>query len=333
METAKSNINFDELRKEFISITTSSKTLETMYNKSRLVDLDKIGVMLAETRERINTLRRRKGFVGSVCSKLPLISKITKVTTIEANLQKSINDYTTEMADVFDKKYDEITQYLDTLQKLQDQFVNEINNINLFVKKLENLNVGNSLSDQAKLMKILSEAKAEAIRKISTLNSLIKPTITLANELIVNINNTLPILKDKVYTELKTLVGLNSFRDSAKMLNEFKSQIVELEKLNTKARTETLIEILNSIESNLMSKEDFEELDKLRSESDNEVKEALKNLMNKQQQNQKYILDKYNDLDNTGKLIVKKVDEDYIDAMPIEADSNRPEFLNLRTQS
>lgn len=43
------------------------------------------------------------------------------------------------------------------------------------------------------------------------------------------------------------------------MLNEFKSQIVELEKLNTKARTETLIEILNSIESNLMSKEDFEE--------------------------------------------------------------------------
>ena len=117
------------------------------------------------------------------------------------------------------------------------------------------------------------------------------------------------------------------------MLNEFKSQIVELEKLNTKARTETLIEILNSIESNLMSKEDFEELDKLRSESDNEVKEALKNLMNKQQQNQKYILDKYNDLDNTGKLIVKKVDEDYIDTMPIEADSNRPEFLNLRTNS
>lgn len=55
--------------------------------------------------------------------------------------------------------------------------------------------------------------------------------------------------------------------------------------------------------------------------------------MNKQQQNQKYILDKYNDLDNTGKLIVKKVDEDYIDAMPIEADSNRPEFLNLRTNS
>ena len=182
-------------------------------------------------------------------------------------------------------------------------------------------------------MKILSEAKAEAIRKISTLNSLIKPTITLANELIVNINNTLPILKDKVYTELKTLVGLNSFRDSAKMLNEFKSQIVELEKLNTKARTETLIEILNSIESNLMSKEDFEELDKLRSESDNEVKEALKNLMNKQQQNQKYILDKYNELDNTGKLIVKKVDDDYIDAQPIEADSNRPEFLNLRTNS
>lgn len=117
------------------------------------------------------------------------------------------------------------------------------------------------------------------------------------------------------------------------MLNEFKSQIVELEKLNTKARTETLIEILNSIESNLMSKEDFEELDKLRSESDNEVKEALKNLMNKQQQNQKYILDKYNELDNTGKLTVKKVDEDYIDAQPIEADSNRPEFLNLRTNS
>ena len=101
MEIAKSNINFDELRKEFISITTSSKTLETMYNKSRLVDLDKVGVMLAETRERINTLRRRKGFVGSVCSRLPLISKITKVTTIEANLQKSINDYTTEMADIF----------------------------------------------------------------------------------------------------------------------------------------------------------------------------------------------------------------------------------------
>ena len=174
METAKSNINFDELRKEFISITTSSKTLETMYNKSRLVDLDKVGVMLAETRERINTLRRRKGFVGSVCSKLPLISKITKVTTIEANLQKSINDYTTEMADVFDKKYDE-TYQIEALPKAFTDFFGNTNDtlkVKVHTPKEEDLatlKLNLNLSDGVQypiILQLTNEKATEVIQEL-----------------------------------------------------------------------------------------------------------------------------------------------------------------------
>lgn len=320
----------DKIRDELYSLTVSTETLDALYKTSRMVDLDEIGKLLIESKSKIEKLRKRQGFFGNVTSKLPVVSKFVGFVNLEANLQQSINEYSEQMLKIFDKKYEEIVDYLENLEILEKQFKNEIQNINDFINKYENIqkfndsnnssneNIENSnsenfknsnseiltVSESLKLAKIITEAKSEVIRKVSSVESLLKPTITLATELINNINAITPVLKDKIYTELKTMIGLNSFRDAAKMTNEFKNQIVEMEKFNTKARTETLVEILKTVETNLMDKKDFEELERLREQGDIEVKKAISDLTKKRDENMKFITEKYEKLKESGKIDV-----------------------------
>lgn len=302
----------DKIRDELYSLTVSTETLDALYKTSRLVDLDEVGKMLIESKSKIEKLRKHQSFLGNLSSNLPIVSKFIVTVKLEANLQQSINEYSEQMLKIFDKKYEEIVDYLENLEILEKQFKNEIQNINDFINKYENiqnLNTSNNsdsenltVSENLKLAKIITEAKSEVIRKVSSVESLLKPTITLATELINNINAITPVLKDKIYTELKTMIGLNSFRDAAKMTNEFKNQIVEMEKFNTKARTETLVEILKTVETNLMDKKDFEELERLREQGDIEVKKAISDLTKKRDENMKFITEKYEKLKETKKL-------------------------------
>lgn len=302
----------DKIRDELYSLTVSTETLDALYKTSRLVDLDEVGKMLIESKSKIEKLRKHQSFLGNISSNLPIVSKFIGTVKLEANLQQSINEYSEQMLKIFDKKYEEIVDYLENLEILEKQFKNEIQNINDFINKYENiqnLNTSNNssnenltVSENLKLAKIITEAKSEVIRKVSSVESLLKPTITLATELINNINAITPVLKDKIYTELKTMIGLNSFRDAAKMTNEFKNQIVEMEKFNTKARTETLVEILKTVETNLMDKKDFEELERLREQGDIEVKKAISDLTKKRDENMKFITEKYEKLKETKKL-------------------------------
>ena len=302
----------DKIRDELYSLTVSTETLDALYKTSRLVDLDEVGKMLIESKSKIEKLRKHQSFLGNLSSNLPIVSKFIGTVKLEANLQQSINEYSEQMLKIFDKKYEEIVDYLENLEILEKQFKNEIQNINDFINKYENiqnLNTSNNsdsenltVSENLKLAKIITEAKSEVIRKVSSVESLLKPTITLATELINNINAITPVLKDKIYTELKTMIGLNSFRDAAKMTNEFKNQIVEMEKFNTKARTETLVEILKTVETNLMDKKDFEELERLREQGDIEVKKAISDLTKKRDENMKFITEKYEKLKETKKL-------------------------------
>lgn len=296
----------DKIRDELYSLTVSTETLDSLYKTSRLVDLDEVGKMLIESKSKIEKLRKHQSFLGNLSSNLPIVSKFIGTVKLEANLQQSINEYSEQMLKIFDKKYEEIVDYLENLEILEKQFKNEIQNINDFINKYENFNNSDSenltVSENLKLAKIITEAKSEVIRKVSSVESLLKPTITLATELINNINAITPVLKDKIYTELKTMIGLNSFRDAAKMTNEFKNQIVEMEKFNTKARTETLVEILKTVETNLMDKKDFEELERLREQGDIEVKKAISDLTKKRDENMKFITEKYEKLKETKNL-------------------------------
>ena len=305
----------DKIRDELYSLTVSTETLDALYKTSRLVDLDEVGKMLIESKSKIEKLRKHQSFLGNLSSNLPIVSKFIGTVKLEANLQQSINEYSEQMLKIFDKKYEEIVDYLENLEILEKQFKNEIQNINDFINKYENFNNSDSenltVSENLKLAKIITEAKSEVIRKVSSVESLLKPTITLATELINNINAITPVLKDKIYTELKTMIGLNSFRDAAKITNEFKNQIVEMEKFNTKARTETLVEILKTVETNLMDKKDFEELERLREQGDIEVKKAISDLTKKRDENMKFITEKYEKLKETKKL------EALIDVEPI----------------
>ena len=137
---------------------------------------------------------------------------------------------------------------------MREKFSDDIIKLDTWVKKAmayqESLT---NISEKTMVDKLLTDAKSEIKRKVDTLKSLIEPMITAATYQTRMINELTPILKNMLYAELKTMVGVNSFKNAANMMIALKESIVEIQKLNIQNTNEAIVDILKSTKTNLLS--------------------------------------------------------------------------------
>lgn len=313
--------NINDFKNELYTIHNSNQALKEIYSDSKVIDLQEVGDMLVKVQRQIEDLGKSKSFVSRITDKIPLIGKFKKNMEHEIALQQELTEYITNTLAQFDKKYTELLEHLKLFEKTRANFAEDIMNLdNWIVRAEEFYQTLNDNVDRLTMDRLITEAKSELKRKNDSLKSLIEPMILSATHLTRNINELTPILKNILYTELKTMVGVNSFKNAANMMITLKESIVEIQKLNVINTNEAIVEILNNTRTNLLTSKDLEEMDKLREKGRKEIEHAASEIRKAQIENSKFMDQKYQELKASGALQLenfKKPDNEIlIEAMP-----------------
>ena len=246
------NYDIAALGKELYAINSSDKFLKEIYSNSKIVDLKEVGDMLVKVQEQIESISKSKGLVKSIIEKIPLIGKLSKNVGREVALQQNLTDYITSTLEKFEDKHEELIQHLQNFENTKKKFQSDIAQLDEWIVKAEDLKKSiNDAPSIARLDKLLTEAKSELKRKFDTIDSLISPMILAATNLTQNINELTPVLRNILYAELKTMVGVNSFKDAANMMITLKNSIVEIQKLNIINANETIVDILDNTKTKI----------------------------------------------------------------------------------
>lgn len=316
-----SNLSLDSLKDELHNIQTSDQEIKGIYENAKLVDLEEVGVMLANVERQISDLNKTKSFLSRIGDKLPIIGNIKRKAERELATQQEITTYVTKTLGHFDEKYDELVAHLKNFDDMREKFSDDIIKLNSWVEKAtvyqDELT---DISEKAMVDKLLTDAKSEIKRKVDTLKSLIEPMITAATYQTRMINELTPILKNMLFAELKTMVGVNSFKNAANMMIALKESIIEIQKLNIQNTNEAIVDILKSTKTNLLSAKEFGEMDKLRERGTKEMANAISDILKLQEENKNFIDKVYNDFKANGTLRIenlkKRDNELLIEAIP-----------------
>lgn len=313
------NYDIAALGKELYAINSSDKFLKEIYSNSKIVDLKEVGDMLVKVQEQIESISKSKGLVKSVIEKIPLIGKLSKNVGHEVALQQNLTDYITSTLEKFEDKHEELIQHLQNFENTKKKFQSDIAQLDEWIVKAEDLKKSiNDVPSIARLDKLLTEAKSELKRKFDTIDSLISPMILAATNLTQNINELTPVLRNILYAELKTMVGVNSFKDAANMMITLKNSIVEIQKLNIINANETIVDILDNTRTNLLSNQDMEEMNRLRIEGKKKIQEKAAEINKLQKENAAYMEKQYLNLKNSGALMLEDNKEKYIEIEEIK---------------
>lgn len=316
-----SELSISSLKDELHNIQTSDQEIKGVYENAKLVDLEDVGVMLANVERQISDLNKTKSFISRIGDKLPIIGNIKKKAEKELATQQEITTYVTKTLGHFDEKYDELVVHLKNFDDMREKFSDDIIKLDAWVKKaMAYKEQSTDISEKAVLDKLLTDAKSEIKRKVDTLKSLIEPMIIAATYQTRMINELTPILKNMLYAELKTMVGVNSFKHAANMMIALKESIIEIQKLNIQNTNEAIIDILKSTKTNLLSAKDFDDMDKLREKQNKEIENTVSDIFKLQEENKKFMDKVYNDFQANGTLKIenlkKRDNELLIEAIP-----------------
>lgn len=311
----------NDLKKELYSIHSSTQGLQEIEKDSKIVDLEEVGDMLVKVQKQIEELGKSKGFFGRLTDNLPILGRIKKNTEHELALQQELSDYITSTLANFEKKYEDLIVYLKLFETTKSGFSDDIIKLDSWIERAtaygETLD---SSVDKLALERLMVEAKSELKRKTDSLSTLIEPIIIAATHLTRNINELTPILKNILYTELKTMVGVNSFKNAANMMITLKESIVEIQKLNVINTNEAIVDILNNTKTNLLTVKDHEEMDKLREKGRKEIEKAVTEIKKAQAENAKFMNEQYEKLKGSGALRIENLknndNELLIEAIP-----------------
>lgn len=211
------------------------------------------------------------------------------------------------------KKYDELIEHLKLFEQTRNGFASDIVELDKWIAKAtEFYNTLTETTDKLAMDRLLTEAKSEVKRKHDSLKSLIEPIILSATHLTQNINELTPILRNILYSELKTMVGVNSFKSAANMMITLKESIVEIQKLNVINTNEAIVEILNNTKTNLLSAKDMSEMDKLREQGKKQIEKVANEIQKAQAENAKFMNEKYLELKKSGALSLEDYSKDEI---------------------
>jgi hypothetical protein len=316
-----SNLSLDSLKDELHNIQTSDQEIKGIYENAKLVDLEEVGIMLANVERQISDLNKTKSFLSRIGDKLPIIGNIKRKAERELATQQEITTYVTKTLGHFDEKYDELVAHLKNFDDMREKFSDDIIKLNSWVEKATAYQDElTDISEKAMVDKLLTDAKSEIKRKVDTLKSLIEPMITAATYQTRMINELTPILKNMLFAELKTMVGVNSFKNAANMMIALKESIIEIQKLNIQNTNEAIVDILKSTKTNLLSAKEFGEMDKLRERGTKEMANAISDILKLQEENKNFIDKVYNDFKANGTLRIenlkKRDNELLIEAIP-----------------
>ena len=306
-----SELSISSLKDELHNIQTSDQEIKGVYENAKLVDLEEVGVMLANVERQISDLNKTKSFISRIGDKLLIIGNIKKKAEKELATQQEITTYVTKTLGHFDEKYDELVVHLKNFDDMREKFSDDIIKLDAWVKKaMAYKEQSTDISEKAVLDKLLTDAKSEIKRKVDTLKSLIEPMIIAATYQTRMINELTPILKNMLYAELKTMVGVNSFKHAA----------IEIQKLNIQNTNEAIVDILKSTKTNLLSAKDFDDMDKLREKQNKEIENTVSDIFKLQEENKKFMNKVYNDFQANGTLKIenlkKRDNELLIEAIP-----------------
>ena len=302
-----SELSISSLKDEFHNIQTSDQEIKGVYENAKLVDLEEVGVMLANVERQISDLNKTKSFISRIGDKLPIIGNIKKKAEKELASQQEITTYVTKTLGHFDEKYDELVVHLKNFDDMREKFSDDIIKLDAWVKKATAYQEGLNISEKTIIDKLLTDAKSEIKRKVDTLNSLIEPMITAATYQTRMINELTPILKNMLYAELKTMVGVNSFKHAANMMIALKESIIEIQKLNIQNTNEAIVDILKSTKTNLLSAKDFDEMDRLRDKQRKEIENTVSDILKLQDENKKFMDEQYEKLKSSGVLRIENL--------------------------
>lgn len=316
-------LSINSLKDELHNIQTSDQEIKGIYENAKLVDLEDVGVMLANVERQISDLNKTKSFISRIGDKLPIIGNLKKKAERELASQQEITTYVTKTLGHFDEKYDELVAHLKSFDDMREKFSDDIIKLDAWVQKAmayqESLT---NISEKTMVDKLLTDAKSEIKRKVDTLKSLIEPMITAATYQTRMINELTPILKNMLYAELKTMVGVNSFKNAANMMIALKESIVEIQKLNIQNTNEAIVDILKSTKTNLLSAKEFDEMDRLRKKGNEQTAIAINDLIKMQEENKNFMDKVYNEFQANGTLKIenlkKRDNELLIEAIPEE---------------
>lgn len=303
-----SELSISSLKDELHNIQTSDQEIKGVYENAKLVDLEDVGVMLANVERQISDLNKTKSFISRIGDKLPIIGNIKKKAEKELATQQEITTYVTKTLGHFDEKYDELVVHLKNFDDMREKFSDDIIKLDAWVKKATVYQEGlTNISEKTIIDKLLTDAKSEIKRKVDTLNSLIEPMITAATYQTRMINELTPILKNMLYAELKTMVGVNSFKHAANMMIALKESIIEIQKLNIQNTNEAIVDILKSTKTNLLSAKDFDEMDRLRDKQRKEIENTVSDILKLQDENKKFMDEQYEKLKSSGVLRIENL--------------------------
>ena len=316
-----SELSISSLKDELHNIQTSDQEIKGVYENAKLVELEDVGVMLANVERQISDLNKTKSFISRIGDKLPIIGNIKKKAEKELATQQEITTYVTKTLGCFDEKYDELVAHLKSFDDMREKFSDDVIKLDAWVKKaMAYKEQSTDISEKAVLDKLLTDAKSEIKRKVDTLKSLIEPMIIAATYQTRMINELTPILKNMLYAELKTMVGVNSFKHAANMMIALKESIIEIQKLNIQNTNEAIVDILKSTKTNLLSAKDFDDMDKLREKQNKEIENTVSDIFKLQEENKKFMDKVYNDFQANGTLKIenlkKRDNELLIEAIP-----------------
>lgn len=309
--------SFLELKMEYEKINNSEKYLKDIYSDSRVIDLEDVGHLLVKVQDQLKELQKSKGFLDRITDKIPFGKKIKETANQEIKLQQSLTKFVQDTLNTFDKKYEELVKHLDLFGRTKKTFEIELEDLKEWIDEAESFKTS-SIPEDLNLKRLIIDAKSEVNRKTDTLNSLINPIIISATNLIQNINELTPILKNILFSELKTMVGINSFKNAANMMTTLKTSIVEIQKLNVLNANDAILNILENSKTNLMSKEDMEELKAIRKEGHTKILKLVDEIKKSQEINAIYIENEYNK--------VKQLES----KMPTKSDGNTSEITHLK---
>ena len=276
-------MDISSLKEELYSIHSSTDGLAEIEKDSKIVDLKDVGDMLVKVQRQMEDLTKSKSLFGRITDNIPILGKLKKSAEKELALQQEITDYVTSTLSNFERKYEDLIAYLKTFEVTKAGFSEDVVKLDQWIEKA-------------------TAYEATLTNSVDKLNTLIEPIIIAATQLTRNINTLTPILKNILYTELKTMVGVNSFRSAANMMITLKESIVEIQKLNVINTNEAIVDILNNTKTNLLTVKDHEEMDKLREKGRREIEKAVSEIKKAQADNAKFMNEQYEKLKSSGAL-------------------------------
>lgn len=313
--------NYEELGRELRKI--NDLDLSDFFDDAKIVDLDEVGQMLVEVHDKMQKLSKPEGLLSKVSSKIPFIGKVVDNAAEELAKQKTISKYVSDTLEAFDKKYKEILEGLQMFENIQERFAEDIIKLDAFITKVEAIKASKELKSHEILQidRLLTDAKSEIKRKHDSVENMLKPVIMVATNQAQNINELTPVLKNMIQAELKTMAGINSFKDAANMMIALKNSIVSIQKLNIINANSAIVDILENTKTNLLSVKDMEEIEQLRIELHKQVAAKAKEVQKAQKENAEYFNRQYEALKDSGALdkdrLISPRGSEFIELKPI----------------